>query len=291
MRLRHPTLQGVDSCGLAEAIHKCFSDTYHEFLMFLHALVHPFWYVCRALLLQQQQAAGLPERVIISAGRSRQRDHISGLLRDSTLALLTSWGSPFAFVTSSDNSPSAGNNNGNSNNISSAASTASSGNNGGSNGNGSNSKLEAAGTTVTEWLLGEGMQAVLGGFMRQPGSDRKGTGRNANASITSSITADLETEGKLDKRCQGAFAAVKEFEDNHCLSVQAMGAAYTAARPGLAAALLGLQSKLGVRDDVVHDAVLLMDRAMSASFKVRGCRGRGIAWLIGLTVQNVCVAE
>jgi hypothetical protein len=221
---------------------------------------------CRAVLLQQQQqqtAVGLPERVMISAGRSRQRDHISGLLRDSTQALLTSWTSPFAFVTTAVNSPSAG--------------SVSNGSNNG-NGNGSNnSKLEAAGTKVTDWLLSEGMQKVLSGFMRP-----------APGSITSSIAADLVTEGKLDKRCQDAFAAVKEFENNHCLSVQSMGAAYTAARPGLVTALLGLQSKLGLRDDVVRDAVLLLDRAMSASFKVWMYNRAGQARVLGSLCTCIC---
>jgi hypothetical protein len=220
----------------------------------------------RALLLQQQQqdqAAGLPERVIISAGRSRQRDHISGLLRDSTLALLTSWSSPFAFVTSTDAaaSPAAG---GNGNNGSSNSSNG----NGNGNGNGNNSKLEAPGAKVAEWLLQDPMQQILSGFMRQ----QVRSGKAGSSSSSSSITADLATEAKLDSRCQDAFAAVKEFESNHCLSVQSMGAAYTAARPDLAKALLGLQGRLGLRDDLVHDAVLLMDRAMSASFKVGLCR-------------------
>lgn len=204
---------------------------------------------------------------MISAGRSRQRDHISGLLRDSTQALLTSWTSPFAFVTTADNSPSAGSVSNGSNN----------GN--GSNGNGgNNSKLEAAGAKVTDWLLADGMQKVLSSFMR-PASGRKAGANSSSASITSSIAADLVTEGKLDKRCQDAFAAVKEFENNHCLSVQSMGVAYTAAKPGLVTALLGLQSQLGLRDDVVHDAVLLVDRAMSASFKVRLCWASMHAWL------------
>jgi hypothetical protein len=203
---------------------------------------------------QQQQAVGLPERVMISAGRSRQRDHISGLLRDSTQALLASWSSPFAFAANTDNSPSASSN----------------GNNGGSS-NSSSSKLEAAGSKVTEWLLADGMQQVLSGFLRQASRGKgssSGGSSSAAAGITNSIAADLETEGKLDKRCQEAFAAVKEFENHHCLSVQSMGAAYMAARPGLVTLLLGLQEKLSLRDDVVHDAVLLVDRAMSASFKV-----------------------
>lgn len=223
--------------------------------------------MCRALLLQQeqqQQAVGLPERVLISAGRSRQRDHISGLLRDSAQALLASWNSPFAFVTTADSSPSASSNGNNG---------TSSSNNG--NGNGSNnSKLEAAGTKVTDWLRADGMQGVLAGFMRQQGrksGSGAGSSSNANASITTSIAADLETEGRLDKRCQEAFAGVKEFENNHCLSVQSMGASYTSARPGLVSALLGLQQKLQLRDDLVHDAVLLVDRAMSASLKVCNC--------------------
>lgn len=198
---------------------------------------------------------GLPERVMISAGRSRQRDHISGLLRDSTLALLTSWSSPFAFVASSDNSPQANGNGGSSSNSSTAAAAS------------SNSKLEAAGTRVTEWLLQDNMQRVLAGFMRQPG--RK-SASSSNTSITNAIAADLAAEAKLDKRCQEAFAAVKEFENNHCLSVQSMGSAYTTARSELVTLLLGLQGKLGLRDDLVHDAVLLMDRAMSASVKVGG---------------------
>lgn len=210
----------------------------------------------RAVLLQQQQqqqAVGLPERVMISAGRSRQRDHISGLLRDSTQALLASWSSPFAFAANTDSSPSAssnGNGNGSSNSSSS-----------------NSSKLEAAGSKVTEWLLGEGMQQVLSGFLRQAGRGKGSSGGSA-ASITNSIAADLETEGELDKRCQEAFAAVKEFENNHCLSVQSMGTAYMAARPALVSALLGLQDKLSLRDDLVHDAVLLVDRAMSGSFEV-----------------------
>jgi hypothetical protein len=229
--------------------------------------------LCRALLLQQQQqdgSAGLPERVIISAGRSRQRDHISGLLRDSSLALLTSWSSPFSFVASTDAAASlaAGGNTGSSGNNGSASS--SNGNNG--NGNGNNSKLEAPGSKVAGWLLQKPMQDILAGFMRQPGRS-SGKAGSSSSSSSSSITADLATEAKLDSRCQEAFAAVKEFESNHCLSVQSMGVTYTAARPDLVKALLGLQGKLGLRDDLVHDAVLLMDRAMSASFKVRQSAG------------------
>jgi hypothetical protein len=74
---------------------------------------------------QQQQQQGLPERVVVSTGRSRQRDHVSSILRDSTSALLSNWSSPFASLASE-----------NSNGSSSTSS----------------SKLEASGAAVSEWL-------------------------------------------------------------------------------------------------------------------------------------------
>jgi MarR-like DNA-binding transcriptional regulator SgrR of sgrS sRNA len=77
------------------------------------------------VLQQQQQQQALPDRVVVSTGRSRQRDHVSSILRDSTSALLSSWKSPFAAQTSE-----------NSNGSSSTSS----------------SKLEASGAAVSQWL-------------------------------------------------------------------------------------------------------------------------------------------
>jgi hypothetical protein len=51
--------------------------------------------LCRAGLLAGK-ASSLPEKVFISTGRSRQRDQVSGILRDSLLALLGGSGKPFA---------------------------------------------------------------------------------------------------------------------------------------------------------------------------------------------------
>ena len=84
-----------------------------------------FLHSCRAVVQQhpeqqQQQKTCLPDRIVISTGRSRQRDHISGILRDSIVALLAGWQSPFA------------------------ASTAEGGN---------SSKLEAGGQEVAEWIV------------------------------------------------------------------------------------------------------------------------------------------
>lgn len=75
---------------------------------------------CRdCVLQQQQQQQALPDRVVVSTGRSRQRDHVSSILRDSTTALLASWDSPFAAQGSEQ---------------------------------GSSSKLEASGAAVSQWL-------------------------------------------------------------------------------------------------------------------------------------------
>lgn len=91
------------------------------------------------------------------------------------------------------------------------------------------------------------------------------TGKGSSAASK----AELAEETLLEKRCRDSIAAVKQFENTHNLSVQSMGVGYTAARAGLVSLLLEAGSKLKIRDDVAHDAVLLMDRAMSASMKVR----------------------
>jgi hypothetical protein len=89
-------------------------------------LIPHVYAACRDYVLQQQQQQqqALPDRVVVSTGRSRQRDHVSSILRDSTTALLSSWGSPFAaFASENGNASSA-----------------------------SSSKLEASGAAVSGWL-------------------------------------------------------------------------------------------------------------------------------------------
>jgi hypothetical protein len=107
--------------------------------------------------------------------------------------------------------------------------------------------------------LQDDMQKLLKPFSRSAY-----TGKSSN----SSSAAELAAENALDKRCRDSYAAVKQFENTHNLSVQSMGVGYTAARAGLVAMLLEAGTKMKIRNDVAHDAVLLMDRAMSASMKV-----------------------
>lgn len=47
-----------------------------------------------------------------------------------------------------------------------------------------------------------------------------------------------------------------------------MGSAFVQQRPNLISRLLDLSSKFGLRDEIVHDAVLLMDRTASQAQQV-----------------------
>jgi hypothetical protein len=80
--------------------------------------------------------------LVLSAGRSRQRDHTSGILRDSILALLASWGSPFV----------------------PAGTEGSSGASGSSS---SSSKLEASGQQMEDWLLQVSLQTIFRQHVQQ----------------------------------------------------------------------------------------------------------------------------
>ena len=77
--------------------------------------------------------------------------------------------------------------------------------------------------------------------------------------------------------CMEAFAAVDQFEHTHGLVLPNMSPAYIQQRPGLISRLLDYSSKLGLRDEVVHDAVLLMVR--------QGRKGRGS---MTFTILPIC---
>ncbi len=70
-------------------------------------------------------------------------------------------------------------------------------------------------------------------------------------------------EQQVMQECQEAFAAAQHFENTHGLVLSNMSPGYVQQRPVLISRLLDLSSKLGLRDEVVHDAVLLMDRTAS----------------------------
>ncbi len=86
-------------------------------------------------------------------------------------------------------------------------------------------------------------------------------------------------EAQVTAECGEAFAAVAHFEGTHGLVLSSIGPAYVAQRPVLISRLLDLSSKLGLRDEVVHDAVLLLDR--TASQVRRGSGGSGCWGCLG----------
>lgn len=79
---------------------------------------------------------------------------------------------------------------------------------------------------------------------------------------------DSSKEMAVEVRCGDAFAAVQHFEKTHCLALQNMGFAYLQRRSELVATAAEYIARLGLKDEVGHDAILLMDRTMSTSLQV-----------------------
>lgn len=118
------------------------------------------------------------------------------------------------------------------------------------------SVLEAHGLQVAEWVRGPAFTAQLASLF--PVSD------------SSKLTEEMYIgrEQQLGQDCAEAFTAVRQFEGTHGLVLSNMSPAYVQQRPVLISRLLDLSSKLGLRDEVVHDAVLLMDRTTSQAKQV-----------------------
>ena len=92
---------------------------------------------------------------------------------------------------------------------------------------------------------------------------------HANASANGSMDDfDFSKESAVERRCSDAFAAVQHFEKTHCLALQHMALPYLQRRPQLVAICLNQAAQLGLKDEVSHDAVLLMDRTMSTGLEV-----------------------
>lgn len=86
------------------------------------------------------------------------------------------------------------------------------------------------------------------------------------------LTAQAVQQHELvtQQECQGAFEAVSVFETSHNLALQQMAAAFLQQRSGMVSTILEKGGALGLRDEVVHDAVLLLDRAGSTGVQVGG---------------------
>lgn len=97
------------------------------------------------------------------------------------------------------------------------------------------------------------------------------------AALFPSSAAEAAASGQLVNQrevaaltqCGEAFDAVKRFEASHNLALQNMSGQYLQQRTQLISSLLDRGNKLGLKDEVIHDGILLLDRAASTSTEVR----------------------
>lgn len=81
--------------------------------------------------------------------------------------------------------------------------------------------------------------------------------------------ADFSKEMAVEAHCAEAFTAVHNFESTHSLALQAMGITYLQHRTQLVTSLIQCGRQLGLKDEIAHDAVLLMDRTMSTAIQIK----------------------
>ena len=110
--------------------------------------------------------------------------------------------------------------------------------------------LEASGPLVADWLLSPAFDSQLPVFFPC-----------AYGSKLPQLKVDT-----AEPRCREAFGAIKRFEQTHTLSLESMGMPYLEARPELVLFALKVGSRLNLAEQVIHDAVLLMDRAASTGY-------------------------
>lgn len=77
------------------------------------------------------------------------------------------------------------------------------------------------------------------------------------------FATDLAEDSKLDDSCQRAYDTVVDFELAQVLQPSSMSCEYLADRSSCIEAAFKLAEQLELAEEVVFDAVLLMDRVMS----------------------------
>jgi hypothetical protein len=77
------------------------------------------------------------------------------------------------------------------------------------------------------------------------------------------FAAELSDDSKLEDSCQRAYNTVLEYELVQVVQPQSMVDEYMAERAGLVQTAFQLAAQLDLAEEVVFDAVLLMDRVMS----------------------------
>ncbi|CAK0783776.1 hypothetical protein CVIRNUC_006976 [Coccomyxa viridis] len=137
--------------------------------------------------------------------------------------------------------------------------------------------LEGRGSEVAKWLQSPGFESQLFSFF--PCSDPPSpvaSPMRGTQSIGSLSSGDLEDpdfskEQDVETKCARAFKAVLHFEQTHCLQVERMRPDYKEHYRATAVGyILSFAARLSIVDDYAHDAVLLMDRAMSTCMQDSG---------------------
>lgn len=131
--------------------------------------------------------------------------------------------------------------------------------------------LEASGPQLAAWMRSSSFTAMMASlFPPMP---------DAAALQRSHMVKQLELAAQKD--CHLAFEAVRRFEASHNLQLQNMGMSFLQQRGALVGSILQKGGQLRLPDEVVHDAVLLLDRAGSTGVQVgpghtagAGSRGR-----------------
>ncbi|KAL4419865.1 hypothetical protein ABPG75_006963 [Micractinium tetrahymenae] len=105
-----------------------------------------------------------------------------------------------------------------------------------------------------------------------------GLGRAPSEGSSQDDAAGLEEELSTEARVAEAFKTVKFFEETHCLNLQVMSYGYLQQRPELISLACSIGEQLALPDEMVYDAVLLLDRVMSIPLKAaEGLLGMAMA--------------
>ncbi|GIL48197.1 hypothetical protein Vafri_4883 [Volvox africanus] len=131
-------------------------------------------------------------------------------------------------------------------------------------------RLEAPGPAMAAWLLEDPVAVALLPYTRSSTAGAMaGAVRDPLVAAMEGFDDEVVRDAELEVSCRDAFEKIRRFEATHCLSVAAMGIAYHSRRRELATNLLRVAATLQLPRDVTHDAVLLLDRLMSAAPQLR----------------------
>lgn len=105
------------------------------------------------------------------------------------------------------------------------------------------------------------------GWLHSPEADRALSAFNARADGGRAPLAKevfFQQDAGAEARCAEAFAAVRHFEACYCVADSALPPAYLGAREDWVATCISFSALFGLKDEVLHDGVLLLDRAVAA---------------------------